>query len=119
MFHCFNDLQPLEKKYLKSIMSKIINISTVVTSLLESDPNLLSQKGHVADLLEIPRAESQQIFQHYNTGVFTAYDVFREFLIIWVDRQGLENATIGLLSSLLEENGFIAAAGESICYRNL
>ncbi len=61
--------------------------------------------------MEIPSAQSQQIFQHYNTGVFTAYDVFREFLIIWVDRQGLNNATVGSLSTLLETSGFKAAAG--------
>ncbi len=100
-------------------MSEIINISTVVISLLESDPNLLSQKGHVADLLDIPRAESQHIFQLYDTGVRKPYDVLSEFLIIWVGRQDSDKATIGSLSTLLEENGFIAAAGESICYRNL
>ncbi len=93
-------------------MSGTIKVHDIVKELLESDSRLLSQKGHVADILDIPRAESLQIFQHYNTGVFTAYDVFREFLIIWVGRQDSDKATIGLLSTLLEENGFIAAAGE-------
>ncbi len=97
-------------------MSGTIKVHDIVKELLESDSRLLSQKGHVADILDISRAESLQIFQHYNTGVFTAYDVFREFLIIWVGRQDSDKATIGLLSTLLKENGFRAAAGESIYY---
>ena len=97
-------------------MSKIINISTVVISLLESDPNLLSQKGHFADILEIPRAESQQIIKLHDVAFKSSYGLLSEFLVIWVGRQGSDKATIGLLSSLLKENGFIAAGGESIYY---
>ncbi len=93
-------------------MSDTVKIHDLVKKLLDSDPNLVSQKGHVADLLDIPRAESQQIFQLYDTGVKKPYDVLSEFLVIWVERQDSDKATIGLLSTLLEENGFIAAAGK-------
>jgi hypothetical protein len=82
-----------------------------VANVLENEPYILKQKSKIANILEIPPAESQQIFQHYNTGVFTAYDVFRDFLIIWVGRQDLSRATIGSLAILLEQNGFRAAAG--------
>ncbi len=83
-----------------------------VAKVLENEPYTLKQKSKIANILEIPSAESQQIFQHYNTGVFTAYDVFRDFLIIWVGRQGLSRATIGSLSTLLEQDGFRAVAGK-------
>jgi hypothetical protein len=98
-------------------MSEItIKIHDIVKELLESDPNLLDQKGHVADILEIPRAESKQIIKLHDVAFKSSYDFLSEFLVIWVGRQDSNNATIGLLSSLLEENGFIAAAGESIYY---
>ncbi len=93
-------------------MSDTVKIHDIVKKLLDSDPNLVSQKGHIADLLDIPRAESQQIFQLYDTGVKKPYDVLSEFFITWVGRLDLDEATIGLLSTLLETNGFIAAAGE-------
>ncbi len=91
-------------------MSASVSIPDVI-EVLENDSYVLEQKRKIASILEIPRAESQQIFQHYNNGVFTAYDVFLEFLIIWVGRQGLKNATVGSLSTLLEKSGFKAAAG--------
>jgi hypothetical protein len=97
-------------------MSETIKIHDIVTKLLESDPNLLHQKGHVADILEIPRAESQQIIKLHDVAFKSSYDLFSEFLVIWVGRQESDKATIGLLSTLLEENGFIAAGGESIIY---
>ncbi len=98
-------------------MSEItIKIHDIVKELLESDPNLLDQKGHVADILEIPRAESQQIIKLHDVAFKSSYDLLSEFLVIWVGRQDSDIATIGLLSSLLQENGFIAAAGESIYY---
>ncbi len=97
-------------------MSGTISISTVVTSLLESDPNLLNQKGHVADILDIPRAQSQQIIKLHDFAFKSSYDLLSELLVIWVGRQESDKATIGLLSTLLKENGFIAAGGKSIIY---
>ncbi len=96
-------------------MSASVSIPDVI-EVLENEDYIVKQKSKIANILEIPSAQSQQIFQHYNTGVFTAYDVFREFLIIWVGRQGLENSTVGSLSTLLKQNGFRAAAGTKISH---
>ncbi len=98
-------------------MSKTVKIHDIV-KLLESDPNILHQKGRVASILEIPLAESQQIIKLHDVAFKSSYDLLSEFLIIWVGRQDSDKATIGLLSSLLQENGFISAAGESIYYLN-
>ncbi len=94
-------------------MSETITIHEIVMRLLQSDPNLLYQKrGRTfAELLQIPRAESQQIIQLYETDLKSGYELLREFLEIWVSRQGLNKATIGSLSTLLEEYGLKAAAG--------
>jgi hypothetical protein len=85
-----------------------------VTKVLENDPNILTERVKVADILEIPPAESRQIIKLYEIRHKTTYELLREFLIIWVGRQGLDNSTIGSLNStLLKENKFKAAASES------
>ncbi len=82
-----------------------------VTKVLENDPNILRHVVKVADILEIPQAESRQIIKLYEIQHKTAYELLSEFLILWVGRRGLDNSTIGSLSTLLEINGFRAVAG--------
>ncbi len=83
-----------------------------VTKVLEKDPNIFNQLVKVADILEIPPAESRQWINLYNNGNKPVYELLRDFLIIWVGRQGLSRATIGSLSTLLEQDGFRAVAGK-------
>ncbi len=86
-----------------------------VTKVLEKDPNILRQIVKVADILEIPPAESQQLINLYNNGNKPVYELLRDFLIIWVGRQDSSRATIGSLATLLEHDGFRAAAGKVNC----
>ncbi len=86
-----------------------------VTKVLEKDPNILRQITKVADLLEIPLAQSRKIIDLYKIDNKTGYELLSEFLIIWVGRQDSDKATIGSLSSLLEQDGFRAVAGKVNC----
>ena len=92
-------------------MSASVSIPDVV-EVLKKDPNVFNQIVKIADILDIPTASSQPIINLYNLSIKPGYELLREFLIIWVGRQSLDKATIGLLSTLLEENKFKAAAGE-------
>ncbi len=86
-----------------------------VTKVLEKDPNILRQIAKVADLLEIPLAQSRKIIDLYKIDSKTGYELLSEFLIIWVGRQDSEKATIGSLSTLLGQDGFRAVAGKVNC----
>ncbi len=91
-------------------MSASVSIPDVV-EVLKKDPNVFNQIVKIADILDIPTASTQPIINLYNLSIKPGYELLREFLIIWVGRQGLENATVGSLSTLLEKDGFRAAAG--------
>ncbi len=86
-----------------------------VTKVLENDPNILRQIVKIADILDIPTAESRQLINLYNNDNKPVYELLRDFLIIWVGRQDLSRATIGSLATLLEQDGFRAVAGKVNC----
>jgi hypothetical protein len=92
--------------------NKPIPISKVVRVLLDNTGSILIEnKSEFADILLFPHQEFQQLCVQYNTGNCTAYEFLSKLLINWVNCNGVDNSTVGELTTVLERTRFKLAAG--------
>lgn len=84
-----------------------------VVKILISNKELLTNRKMFYDSLNLEEAEYPVLNNQYMTGIKTAYDLFSDFLVKWVNRNSEIVSSVGTLCEILKTDGFRNVSGNN------